>query len=384
MNIKLKFLIMMSISLFLLACGNESKQKSAHHKVYQVKKMSIQKKLHFTGNIQPLAESSLSSPVDAIIEKIHYQYGQWVKKGDILLTLNSSALQKQYNDALTEYLKAKDNYTIARTKFTGTQELWAVGLLSKNNYLSEKSSFDNARVVLMQTTRHLAEMLEKMDEESVPDLADLSELSYSEFDKVRKALTARHNIVHIKAPNDGILLYPPKSNDDKAARLAVGNVVKADQLIGLIGDLNGIRVEIDIPEIDIDKVYTGMEATVRGIAFGKEEFKGKLVSVNAQASTNSIGGLPSFTAIVEIKKLTPQQQAYIKVGMSASIELATESKEQLLIPINAIQQEKGQSVVRIKEKNGQWSTKIVTTGAAEADKVIITSGLKEGDWVLYG
>lgn len=382
MNIR-RTLVIIGLSCLLLACGSESGQKAEALKVYQVKKIPLQKKLHFSGSIQPLAESSLSSPVDAVVERIHYQYGQWVKKGEILLTLNSSALQKQYNDALTEYLKAKDNYSIAHSKFTGTQELWTAGLLSKNNYLSEKSGFDNARLSLMQATRHLSEMLDKMDEENMPDLAALSELSYAEFDKVRKALTARHNVIHIKAPSEGILLYPPKSGDDKSTRLSVGHSVKADQLMGLIGDLSGIRVEIDVPEIDIDKVYSGMEASVRGIAFGKQEFKGKVVAVNAQASASSGGGLPSFTAIVEIRDLTPEQQARIKVGMSASIELITENKDQLLIPISAIKQEKGQSLVRIKDQSGRLLTRVVTTGAAEADKVAVVSGLQEGDWVLY-
>ena len=41
---------------------------------------------------------------------------------------------------MTDYLKAKDSDTIAKAKFTGTQDLWGSGLLSKNNYLSEKSN----------------------------------------------------------------------------------------------------------------------------------------------------------------------------------------------------------------------------------------------------
>ncbi len=76
-------------------------------------------------------------------------------------------------------------------------------------------------------------------------------------------------------------------------------------------------MEIDVPEIDIDKIRPGMQATISGVAFGRHQLKGKLVAVNAQASNTSTGGLPSFTAVVEVNSLTPEQQSWIKVGMSA-------------------------------------------------------------------
>lgn len=386
MNIfRLHYLMVLILMALLTACGSKPEQKLANgQKRFEVKKVPVQKELHFTGNIQPLHENSITVPASAVIESINYKYGQWVKKGDVILTLNSSDLQKQYNDTLTEYLKAKDNYSIARTKFNGTQELWAAGLLSKNNYISERSSLDNARVTLMQVTRKLTEMLEKMDEETVPDIADLSELSFSEFDKVRKALSTRHNLIHIKAPVDGILLYPPKTTDESLGSMRVGNTVKADQVIALVGDLSGLRVEIDVPEIEIDKVYTGMNATVNVIAFGKEQLPGQLISINAQASTGSNNQLPSFPAVVEVKHLTTKQRAYFKIGMSAAVELSTESKDQLLVPISALSQKSGQTLVNVLEKSGKVASKVVTTGAAQADKVTITSGLKEGDVVLYG
>jgi len=384
MSKSVKCVIIVFIGLLLFSCGHEPKEKTKPVKTFTVKKQPVHKTLFFTGTVQPLRESSLSCPVDAVIEKINYQYGQWVKRGDLILTLNSSALQKQYNDSLTEYLKAKDNYSINRTKFSGTQELWAAGLISKNNYLSEKSSLDNARVSLMHATSRLTELLGKMDKDTVPDLADLAELSFSEFDKVRRALTTRHNLIHIKAPTNGILLYPPQSSDQKAHSLTMGSSIKGDQVIGLIGDLSGIKVEIDVPEIDIDKIYTGMSATVSGIAFGKQQLKGKLVSINAQASNSGSGGLPTFSAIVAIEHLTPKQQAYIKIGMSASIELLTEKKNELLIPIKALRHEKGKSIVCVKDKKGRVHPQVVTTGSAEVDKVVVTTGLKEGDVVLYG
>ncbi|WP_419419784.1 efflux RND transporter periplasmic adaptor subunit [Legionella sp. D16C41] len=374
-----KIVIIVFLISLLFGCGNSHEPTSIKQQTYVVKAEPIHKTLYFTGTIQPLHENAITCPMDAVIEKMNYNYGQVVKKNEVVITLNSTELQKQYNEILTDYLKAKDNFTVAKAKFTGTDELWKAGLIAKNNYLSEKSSLDTARVALMQSTRKLTEMLEKIDD---TDAKNLSALSIAEFNKVKQALAKDHNLIHLKASAQGILLAPPKSGEEKSGQLKVGSAVKAGQVIALIGDLSGISVEIDVPEIDIDKIKPGMKAKITGVALGKEILEGKLVAINAQASSTSNNGLPSFNATVAVTSLTPKQQALVKVGMSAAIALSLEEQEQLVIPIAAVKQEKGASVVRVLA-NGKISTRQVATGSALTDKVIVDSGLKIGETVVY-
>ena len=373
------YIIFVMIGTLLSACGNHEKQKAdgLHH--YEVKAQALHKNLHFTGTIQPLHESTISSPIESVVESMDFHYGQMVKKDEVILTLNSNELQKQFNDTLTDYLKAKDNYTTAKAKFAGTQDLWDSGLLAKNNYISEKSNMATVRVTLMQSTRKLTEMLDKLDEKNTKNL---SALSLADFEKVKAILATKHNLIRLKAPGSGILLYPPKSGEDKTARITVGSSIKSGQVIALIGDMSGISIEIEVPEIDITEIKTGMKAMISGIAFGKHPLKGTLVAVNAQAS-NTSNGLPFFTAVVEVNTLTPEQRHAIKVGMSASIELSVNSGTQLLIPIAAIKREKGQSVVQVQSASGSVEKRTITTGAAQADSVVIETGLQEGDVVVY-
>ena len=368
------------ITTLLTGCSGSNQADKHSKQTYTLKQEAVHKSLHFTGTIQPLQESTVTSPVDAIVETMNFHYGQMVKKGDIIVTLNSSELQRQYNETLTDYLKAKDSFSITRAKFTGTQNLWDAGLLSKNNFLSEKSSLDTARVTLMQSTRKLTEMLEKMDDSGNEAL---SRLSIAEFDKVRQALTGKHNLVYLKAPISGVLLYPPKASDDKAGYLTVGSSLKAGQVFALVGDLRGISVQIDVPEIDIEKIRTGMKARITGVALGNQNLQGKLVAVNAQATTASGNALPSFNALVEVTRLTIAQKPWIKVGMSAVIELLVEGEKQLLVPIAAVRQEKGSSVVSVKEADGSFKTRRIVTGSAGVDKVAVAAGLREGDVVVY-
>ena len=363
----------------LVACGGSSSHKQNTLDTYTVKSAPMHKTLYFTGTLQPLHESTLASPVDAVVESMHYHYGQPVKKGEVVFTLNSAELQRQYNDTLTDYLKAKDSYTIAQAKFTGTEDLWGAGLISKNNYLSEKSSLNTSRITLMQATHKLSEMLEKMGDARDDEL---SSLSFSEFDKVRLALTSQHNLIRIKASRNGVLLYPPKTSDDSNGHIKTGSAVKAGQVLALLGDLSGVSVEIDVPEVDIAEIKPGMPATVRGVAFGKQALQGKLVVINAQASSSSGGALPSFTAIVEVRSLNAVQQSLLKVGMSAAVELSVDSTDKLLVPITAIQQKNGKSMVQVQMPDGKTNLHPVITGPVHNDSVVIESGLKAGDVII--
>lgn len=374
-----KLLLVLIIFTMLIGCSSNGHNKN-QAKTYEVQPESVHKTLFFTGTIKPLQEATLITPLDAVVAKINHHFGQKVKKGEVIFTLNSNQLQKQYNETLTEFLKAKDSYTIAEAKFRGTKDLWDSGLISKNNFMSEESSLATVRVSLMQATQKLKEMVGNMDEDLVQNL---SSLSIAEFDKVRKALAGNHHLIHIKAPAEGVLLYPPKTSEDNSNQLKVGSALKSGQVVALVGDMKGISVEIDIPEVDISKIHSGMKASVRGVALGNEVLKGELVAVNAQANNATGSNLPSFSALIEVRGLSEQQQALIKVGMSASIELAIDSNEQLLIPIAALGQEKGLTVVKLQGKDGALKTRRVTTGAALADKVVVASGLRVGDVVAY-
>lgn len=365
------------MAVLLSSCSNQPVSKNTL-KTYTVQAETLRESLAFSGTIQPLQEWPVTSPIDGVISAMPVHYGQQLSKTMVILSLDSPELQKQYNENLTEYLKAKDNYNVSRAKFNGTEDLWQAGLISKNNYLSEQSSLATAQMTLMQATSKLADMLAKMDE-SAPDF---TKLSLTEFDKVRQALNTNHNIIHLKAPAAGLFLYPPKAGNDATSQLSVGSSVKAGQVLGLIGDMSGISIEIEVPEIDVTKITPGMKANIRGIAFA-QPLHGQLIRINPQA-TSASGSLPFFNALIEVRNLDLAQQQSLKVGMSAAVELEVQEKKQLLIPLSALHWQDGKNTVQIKDSKGQLVTREVATGAAKMDKVAITHGLRAGDVVVYG
>lgn len=378
-----RILLCFGLLLSLWGCQQE-KSSQNEQKTYKVNRNKLSESLHFSGRVEPLSEYSLSAPVDAVVERVYKHYGQWVKKDEVIASLSSNSLQKQYNDSLTEYLKAKDSYHIAQAKFSGSKDLWKAGLMAKNSYLSEKSSLANARVNFIQARAKLLAMLSKMDNGKESRWQELSKLSLDQFERIGELLNQPHDKIQLRAPADGLLLYPSAKSASKQLPLTAGQAVKADDVIALVGDLSGIRVEIDVSEIDIDKLQPGMKARISSLALGQNTLDGRLVTVNAQARESSGSGLPSFTALVEVASLNRVEQKAIKIGMSANIEMLYPGKDSLLVPLQAIQLDGNQAFVHLKNAKGKIEKKIVITAGAQGDKVRIQSGLHEGDEIVYG
>lgn len=373
---------LIGIVIFCMLCACSSDKPAAHKpQSFTLQPQTMETELHFTGTIQPIHENTISTPVEAVVETMYFHYGQPVKKDDVIMVLNSAELQKQYNEVITEYLKAKDGYYLAKAKFSGTQDLWEAGLLPKNNYLHEKSSLDNAHITLLQASRQLVEMGEKMQDNS---LKKISSLTLAEFEKISQALEKGHNLIKLRAPTAGILLYPPASSDDKLKRVVVGSSLKAGQVVALVGDLNGLKVEIEIPEIDIHKIYTGMPAFIQGVAFGGQILQGKIIAINAQASPVHGSALPAFNAIIAINNISKEQQRFVKVGMSATIILKMSQPNTLLVPIAALKQLQGKSVVTVRQSDGSLQQREISTGQAKAEDVLVTAGLQAGETIVYG
>lgn len=379
----LGYALLLLFSMTLLSCGHDKQEKKEQEKtqVHEVKGKTLKSTLYFTGEVLPLNEQAVTSPVDATVKTIVHNYGQHVDKGETIIILDSQQLQKEYQEALTAYLKAKDTYDTAKSKFVGTKDLWDAGIIPKNTFVGDKSALDNNHVALFQARRKLEIIIKKID----PDkLKTMLELDVSEAEKIKKELETKYNIIELKAPQSGIVLQPPKSGG-KEGELSVGSQIKAGQVVALIGDLNGIAVNIKVSEIDIGKLKQGLHARVKGVAFADHKLQGTVVRVNNQASSaaGSSGGLPIFNARVEVNKMSEAQQKVIKVGMSAAIEVDFKSVKVILVPIDAVYQDKGKTYVNVQTADGKSKPTMVTTGATSFNDVIVKSGLKPGDKVVY-
>jgi HlyD family secretion protein len=374
-----KITLILIIILFITGCGeNKTKVLSVERKTWVVKTTTSGERLFFNGKIEPLKQVVVIAPVDSVVEEKLFNYGGQVRKEQLLVKLNSRSLQKEYDDSLTAYLKAKDALDVSKAKFSGTEQLWKEGLIPRNTYKADKSSIFNNNITFLQARHKLVELLSNLHRN---DTTELLKLRLDDTDKVRLALEKHYNNIKLYAPSDGVALEPPKSGTEKTS-LEVGSQLKQGDVVTLVGDLSGLTIKIKIVEVNVDKIEPGMKALVKGVGFPGVTLDALVKSVNAQASTSG-SGLPTFSATVEVPHINDKVRKRIKVGMSATVEVELSRHKSLLIPIEALTEENDKAYVTIKRQGGTFKKVEVELGVTTEDKVNILKGLKDGDVITW-
>lgn len=388
-------LVMLAIVINLSGCHKEQQAaqgKQATQTVVATMK-SVPTDLFYNGTISPIQIYNVASPSDGVVKELDFKYGQKVKKGDQLLVISSSKLQDDYHTALTNYLKAAEDYNNAKNNFAGTQELYNAKIISTQEYASDKEQYDNAVLSFLSAKIALAQLIKKIPGAQT---VQFEKLSAEDITQLSKILEVEYSNLPIIATQDGVALSPQKATEDTTAgtggggdsdsdkTLAVGSQVKEGQTLVSIGDLSGLSTVVQVSEMVINQIKPGQAVTVTLEALPNINFKGSVKSVGAQAqpATEGQSGVASFPVTVVVPKVTPDQMQLIRVGMTAKVQITIQNPPQLMIPIAAVHETGGVSMVTIIGPAGKPQEVPVQTGQTTVDQVAITSGLKAGDQVV--
>jgi len=376
-NIFYKFVILSACCFLCVACHrNKPKKISTKHTIITIRSVRSGKVLYYSGVIKPYKKTPVTSPINGVIEKLSFKYGDYVKKGQKLFTIRSQQQQTDYQAALAAYLQQKQSGDAALKKYQDNQKLFDKGLISKNDFETSKSAYYLAELTLLQSKAKLNKLLEF---HKVPNV---SQLTLKDIEKVSKALqlNKRYQDVNITAPVEGISLFVAKSGQ-LGKKLEAGDSVKANDVLLLLTPKKGIAVEIQIDEINVNQLHVGQPVMLTSVAVPSLRLKGYVDDIAAQAVSS--GGLPTFSAEVVVPKLNKKDFQRIKVGMSVKVMISVKKAAHILIPIKAIHYKKGKSTVTVINPRTKRTQEVpVETGETTFKDVTILSGVKPGDNIV--
>jgi len=145
-------------------------------------------------------------------------------------------------------------------------------------------------------------------------------------------------------------------------------IVLSDQLI--------VRAQVD--ETDIGKINLGQEAVITLDAYSNTKIKAKVDHIYYESQTVN-------NVIVYKVDLVPENVPdFFRSGMSATVNFIVKSKENVLIlPVEAVQQDKGEDYVLLKQEGSIKPVKrAVTLGITEGENCEILSGVTAEDTVV--
>jgi HlyD family secretion protein len=358
--------------------------------------------------------------------------GAHVKKGDLLVRLDSSMLEdailaQQIVQAKAEAARitaeknfsaskiAVDEYregtfvqsveqldatiTMARQTLASAENvLFYAKKMHRNGYASEleveskKFAVEQAKLNLSvaQTKKDVLEKYtrQKMLEDltSKRDSADAlmksqQQSATQESSKLRR-LEENLDRCLIRAQTDGMVIYANdmgggRRGPSEAPKIELGANVRQFQTILRMPDIKHMQVKTLVHETKVHELRRGLRARVKVL---DREFQGQVVSIANQpeAASRQSNNVKEYATIVALDG----EPEGLKPGMTTELEILVEQKKDVLtVPIQCVVKKGKKQIAWIKTPTGVELRELVL-GSTDDVSVEIIDGLKEGEQVL--
>lgn len=277
------------------------------------------------GNVEADNYAMISPEMNGRIENIYVTNGQHVSKGQLLLSLNTDAINKQIKGT-------KSGLELASTTYEKQKTLWDKGIGSELQYLTAKNTKETLEAQL-------------------------------------EALEAQLRMAQIRAPFDGTVdkIFPKKGE-------MAGPAMPVIEFVSL----GSMTIKADISEKYIEQVKKGhhVELTFSSLP-------GYTVSTSIVEVSKVINPV-SRTFEIELQINNPGEKIKPNMVSTIKINVFTEDKA-FVVPSLAIRKDiSGRYVYLANEKDGQQivEKRPIKTSLSYEDNTMVTDGLSVDDKVI--
>ncbi|AKH70075.1 RND family efflux transporter, MFP subunit [Spongiibacter sp. IMCC21906] len=289
------------------------------------------------GSLVAVNGADLASEVDGVVKAIHFESGQHVEKGSLLIELDSAVEQGELNR-----LEAQGD--LAELDSKRIEKLFKRGSISKSEY---DKAMAETKVAVASAAAQRGRVAQKQ----------------------------------IRAPFSGQL---------GIRRVNVGQYLSPGQFVVTLQALHPIDVDFTLPESELGQVEEGLTIAMKLDGYADETFAGELIAIDPKVNPN--------TRNFDLRGRIPNEDMRLKPGQFAQLTLNLPgSADVLVLPRTAINYASYGATVFVIEKNPEAGPppeepdpsappytdllvkqRFVSLGKARGDYVEITSGLEEG------
>lgn len=406
-----KTIVMIILAVFIVLIGavyvsKNSVPKPKQVNIEKVMKREIAETTTVTGNIEAKYRSNIALDSSQKVIRITVKEGQVVKKGDLLLELDSYDYQLKLDKALinlenanlilnqmletgaaseksaseNSVSQAKYNLEIAQRKYDDikkkydqSEALFSSEAITKSQLDEEKKNLEDASTGVRSSEDNL-----KNAEKSLSDTNNSSE---------NKIINQRNQIVLIQKDIED---YRKKIEDSKITSNIDGKVIKinakenqfpakGDEII--VDDVSQYKVVVDLKQYDALKVQNGQKANIN-IKGSKDYYIGTVDEIGqfAEAKTTSGGSDEEYKVKVSVVIDNPKEE--VKAGYETDVKFIFKEKDNsLTIGFDGIKEDKatGEKYVFVVDNNSIISKRYIKTGIESEYYVEITEGLEENE-----
>lgn len=321
-------------AMSLTGCGNETgasdlesfstdhqNEKATNVEVVEIQPASFTEYIEVPGEVKADIASTISAEESGRVSRIYYSRGARVKKGAVLIELDSEVLRKMYKEA-------RAAYESARIRFERQKNLYQQKAVSEQQFLDTKFTFQRAEAALA-------------------------------------ALRARLKKMKIRSPIDGIL-------DNRY--VDIGEFVAPGTPVAEVIKIDTVRVEAGVPERYAVDIGPGSKVQVRIDVLGDRRVDGNISFIGSTINPTN--------RTFPLEVIIPNPEGLIKPNMLARLYIVRRQYENaIVIPRDVIIEHETGSLVFVAD--GQTAkARRVEIVASSGNEVLVRGDLRFGDRLI--
>ena len=325
-----------------------------------VTRITITQSVTATGTVEPVTKVEVGTQVSGIIDKLHVDYNDEVKAGQVIAEMDRVTLQAELESAQSTLASSKTEYEYRLKEYNRAKALHEKELISEADYDLALYNYQKALNAYKQSQASMV--------------------------KVRRNL----GYATITSPIDGVVISRAV---EEGQTVAAG--FSTPTLFVIANDLTKMRVIASVDEADIGQVKEGQDVDFTVDAYPDDVFTGLVQQVRLEATTTS--NVVNYEVVIT----ADNPELKLKPGLTASVTIYTLRREDALsVPTKALrfspdpdqlarlgiqvegQAPEGKCVWLVQD--GILRPAAVETGSTMNDRTEILSGVQDGNVVAAG
>lgn len=318
--------------------------------------------LGLVGHVEAGHRIILSAPFDGVLREVRVRPGDKVSTGDVIFIMDTSLLQIQLRDALSELLQTKREATrlknwsqdpeisrmrrqiniaassLSNTRSTleETQGLYKRGIVARNEV-------DNLRFQILtqsEDLKNLRDELSALEARADDDALQIANIAFINAQARYSSLKSMLSSEQVKTPYKGLVLPAQALGSEKPFFVEAGLHVTQGTPILTVSDLGNFVIMARVQEDDIHLLKEGMKVNITGEGFRNISYSGTVSYIGMQSSRgDSMNSAVEYDVTVSLPSDTTYSDS-IRLGMSATLEVLTYSNPNgIAIPPQAVKQD---------------------------------------------
>lgn len=287
----------------------------------EVRELPFADPVEALGTLKARESVALTAKVTEIVSAIHFEDGQRVAKGDLLVELTNAQEQALIAEARARLSEAERQFD--RVKSLAGQRSAAESLLDER-----RRDLDTARASIAVVESRLADRV-------------------------------------ITAPFAGVL---------GLRNVSLGALVEPGDLITNLDDIETLRLDFSVPSLFLADLHPGLAVRGRTAEYPDQVFEGTVSALDSRVDP--------VTRSIQVRALLPNPGGRLKPGLLMNVELLRNPRQAQVVPESALlAQGRDHFVIRVGE--GEVAERIqVQLGTRRAGEAEVRSGLTAGDRVV--